>query len=182
MASCGVSAKMNLLPNIAEWIMAIASVVTAVFTVIMAFTGICSVFIVFVGAVFGLVQLNELKRANIGQSYATLLSHVQNEEIREARGIVFKLEKKSLDEWEDEELRAAAKVCHTYDAVGQMVRHKLLPKDMIISSWGPSLRNSWLILRPLMHKYRKDYDAEEIWDDYEWLAKQAFIGENRRTK
>jgi hypothetical protein len=92
------------------------------------------------------------------------------------------LKEKPVDQWSKEEIEAAEIVCHTYDAVGQMVRHHLLPRGIIIDSWGPSLRNGWPTLSRLIQKYRKDHAAPELWDDYEWLAIQATRLERRRQR
>lgn len=44
--------------------------------------------------------------------------------------------------------------------------------NIIIDNWGPSLRRSWPILSPLVYEYRQMFEAEEYWDDFEWLVKE----------
>lgn len=118
-------------------------------------------------------QLKETQRTTQAQTYTTVLSHLQNEEVRRARRVVFRLKWKSPKDWSREEIDAAEIVCHTYDAVGQMVQHEFLSKEMILKNWGYSLRKSWPILSPLIKEYRRRRDACELWDDYERLAKTA---------
>jgi len=128
---------------------------------------------VVITAVFLIWQLREMRRTTQAQAYSIAVDRLQDESVRDARRKVFSLEKKPLDKWTKKDVAAAEVVCHTYDVVGQMVRHKLLSKEIIVDSWGPSLRMSWPILEPLIKKYREDFSAEETWDDYEWLARAA---------
>lgn len=129
-------------------------------------------------------QLSEMRRTTYAQSYSVAREILQDEKVRQARKTVFQLRQngKCVEEWGESDIINAEIVCHTYDAVGQMVRHKLLKKRIIIDSWGPSLRNSWPILYPLIYKYRTEWGAPEFWDDYEWLAKEAIKTSNKRQK
>lgn len=124
-------------------------------------------------ALFVIYQLIEMRRTTQAQSYSIAMDRLQEEKVREARKVIFRLANKSIENWKVEEIAAAETVCYTYDVVGQMVRHNLLSKKMIIDSWGSSLRRSWPILKPLIKKYRVQFSAEEFWDDYEWLAQEA---------
>jgi|GEM_PF-2881355 len=137
---------------------------------------------VVISAIFIIWQLSEMRRTTQAQAYSVAREILQDEKVRKARRAVFQLGQKgkSLQEWSEEDIENAEIVCHTYDAVGQMVRYKLLPKKFIIDSWGPSLRQSWPILSPLIYKYRKDWNAFEVWDDYEWLANEARKLDDRR--
>jgi len=128
---------------------------------------------VVISAMFLVWQLAEMRRTTQAQAFSVAVEHLQEERVRQARQTVFQLKGKPLESWSSEELRSAEVVCHTYDAIGQMVRHKLLSKKIIVSSWGPSLRRSWPIVRSLVEKYRREFDAVEYWDDYEWLANKA---------
>lgn len=130
---------------------------------------------------FLIFQLAEMRRATLAQSYGVAREILQNEEVRQARKTVFEIGKKGkkLRQWDKSEKTSAEVVCHTYDSVGQMVRNNLLKRKIIIDSWGPSLRRSWAILKPLVEKYRSEWNAPEIWDDFEWLAN---IAEKEYTK
>ncbi len=128
---------------------------------------------VVVSAIFFIRQLSEMRKTTQAQAYSVALERLQNEKVRNARRIVFHLKGKPIEKWNKEEIEAAEIVCHTYDTIAQIVRNNLLSRSIIIQSWGPSLRNSWPILSPLIRKYREDFEAQEYWDDYEWLATQA---------
>ncbi len=135
---------------------------------------------VVISVLFIIRQLRETRYTTHAQAYSAAVEILQGEKARQARRIVFSLKEKPLTKWTAKEIEAAENVCHTYDAVGQMARHHLLPKGIIIDSWGPSLRNSWAILSSLVHKYRNDFNATEYWDDYEWLVIEAVKFNNRR--
>jgi hypothetical protein len=128
---------------------------------------------VVVSAICILFQLREMRYTTHAQAYGVALEFLQDEKVRLARRTIFKLNGKPLEKWTKKETEAAEIVCYTYDVVGQMVRHHLLPKDIIIDSWGASLKNSWPILSLLIDKKRNDFNATEYWDDYEWLVIEA---------
>lgn len=125
-------------------------------------------------------QLSGLKRAVYAQSFSSALDRLQNEEVRKARRVVFTLLSAKPLPWTEDETRAAEVVCHTYDVVGIMVRNALLPKELIVDSWGDSLRRLWPIVEPLVSQYRRERDSPEFWDDFEWLYCEAVQLEKRR--
>ena len=119
-------------------------------------------------------EVHQARISTYAGAYKDIVDILQAEEIRRARRYLFEnLEKKPFESWNDEDKREAEKVCHTYDSVGQMVRYGFLPKHYVVDSWGASLRRTWTITMPLVYEFRKQNNAAEIWDDYEWLAKEA---------
>ena len=139
---------------------------------------------VVISAIFIIRQLSEMRRTTQAQAYGVAREILQDEKVREARRTVFQLSQKGKlpEEWSEKDIESAEMVCHTYDTVGQMVRHKLLAKNIIVESWGPSLRRIWPILSPLIHQYRTEWNAFETWDDFEWLANEARKRDDRRKK
>jgi hypothetical protein len=116
-----------------------------------------------------------LTNAIYAQTYKAVVDILQDEDVREARRIVVsQLGGREKLIQTEQDRKAAERVCHTYDAVGQMVRHGMLPIEYIIDSWGDSLRRTWTILKPLVSEYRSEREAPETWDDYEYLAIEAF--------
>lgn len=115
-----------------------------------------------------------LRKTIYAQAYKTAMDILQAEAVRQARGVVLsELRDELFNNWTDSQRRAAETVCHTYDSVGIMVRHDMLPVEHIADSWGDSLRRTWKILKPLVEKYRLERDSKEYWDDYEYLAQEA---------
>ena len=116
-------------------------------------------------------QICRQNRANLAQAYANLISWVQNEEIRIARSKLFDLgdKQKKIEHWEQDEILAVEKVCHTYDTVGIMWREKILPEKILVG-WGISIVRSWDIAKPLVIKYRKERPHPRLWENFENLA------------
>lgn len=115
-----------------------------------------------------------MRNSTIATSYKAAVDILQAEDIRDARNYVFnQLSDLPFDDWESEDIKEAEKVCHSYDSVGIMVRHGILDKELIVDSWGSSLREYWPILSPLVSFYRLQRDSAEVWDDFEWLAKES---------
>jgi hypothetical protein len=135
---------------------------------------IVSVLILLTTAIIAAIQINEIRRATYATAFKAIYDIIQAEDIRAARGIVQRnLKEKPLGTWTEEEIKAAEKVCHSYDSVGIMIRNNMVPVEVVADSWGDSLRKTWRILSPLVASYRVQRNSNEFWDDYEWLAKQA---------
>jgi hypothetical protein len=122
---------------------------------------------------FLLWQVRELRRATYAQVFANVVRVLQEEEVRKARRILFGLKGRPLEKWTEEERLTAERVCQSYDSVGIMVRIGLLPKAIVTRNWGDSLVRSWDAARPLVSYYRVERPDPELWDDFEWLAKEA---------
>lgn len=119
-------------------------------------------------------QVREMRMATYATAYKAVVDILQNEDVRAARRYVFvNLANKPFETWSEKDKLEAEKVCHSYDAVGQMVRNGFLPKRYVVDSWGASLRQSWPLLSPLILASRQQYNSAEVWDDYEWLANAA---------
>lgn len=120
------------------------------------------------------LQIQATKRAAYASAFKEVYDMLQDETRRNERGFVLgNLAKRDYDTWTDDDKKQAEKVCHNYDAVGIICRHKLLPTKLIADSWGDSLRRCWRTLKPIVFEYRKKRDSNEFWDDFEWLAQQA---------
>ena len=150
------------------------AVVTAIFTTIYSCSTILSVVVLVLSLIFVGRQIREMRNATYATTYKAAVDILQPEHIRSARRFVFnELADKPFEDWNEDDKREAEKVCHTYDTVGQMVRHGILPKSFIVDSWGASLRKSWRILSPLVVSLRTQLNSTEVWDDFEWLAKES---------
>ncbi len=148
--------------------------VNAVSTAIIACWTFLSFIVLLLTLFFVRRELQEMRNATYATTYKAAVDILQPEDIRSARRFVFvELADKPFENWSKDDKREAEKVCHTYDTVGQMVRHGILPKKFIVDSWGASLRNSWRILSPLVISLRTQTNSTEVWDDFEWLAKEA---------
>jgi len=125
-----------------------------------------------VGVLLVARQLREMQKATRAQSYLAAVSILQTDKLRASRKRVFKLRATPLP-WLEEDVEAGEDVCQAYDVVSQMVRYKLLDEDMVVDHWGPSLRDLWTIVSPLVHNLRTQHGDPQKWDDMEWLAKRV---------
>ncbi len=130
--------------------------------------------ILLITAVVLWVQVRETRRSAYATAFKAIYEMLQDEGKRADRGFVMiELSKKPYDTWTPDEKKRAERVCHNYDAVGIICRNHLLPTKLIADSWGDSLRRCWRILEPLVYEYRIARNANEFWDDFQWLSKQA---------
>ena len=90
---------------------------------------------VVVSAFFVIRQLREMRYTTHAQAYSTTVDILQGAKIRKARKVIFQLKGKPIDQWTAEEIDSGEIVCYTYDVVGQMVKYRLLPKNIIIDSF-----------------------------------------------
>jgi hypothetical protein len=116
-------------------------------------------------------QVKKLRQATAAQSFFSAAERLQGEALREDRSYLFGLRdnKTPVSDWD---IRRVERVCHNYDVVGIMVRHKMLPRELIIDSWGNSLYSSWPIVEPLIERYGEKR-GRNFWDDYKWLSEEA---------
>ncbi|MBL8645253.1 MAG: hypothetical protein JNK21_15075 [Rhodospirillaceae bacterium] len=136
---------------------------------------VSSSIIAFITAVFVAYQVREIRRATYATAFKAVYDILQSESVRAARGFVFDLQdqKKEFKDWDENEKKKAEVVCHNYDCIGIMCRNGLIPARIVADSWGDSLRRLWVILYPLVREYRYKKNADEYWDDFQWLAKKA---------
>jgi hypothetical protein len=127
-------------------------------------------------------QLRNMRLSTMATAFSKALDIIQNEERRNDRRLVFNLNNVPLVQWNDDQRRAGERVIHSYDQVGTMVKAGMFDKDLIVDSWGNSLRRLKPILMPLVLEYRSEWDSPEIWDGFEWLCEEAekYQKKNRR--
>lgn len=111
------------------------------------------------------------------QTFGVAVGILQSEATRQARRKVLDRYAnenfKSVSSLPQEAREAAEIVCHTYDSVGLMVRHGLIPANHIAFPYSDSLRKCWRILEPLVAEYRRGRGAPTLWLGFQELAQQA---------
>lgn len=143
-------------------------------TVVAAVSSAFSSIVLFVSIIILLMQVREMRRATYAQAFKAVYDILQTDDVRAARGTVLgKLRDKPFEDWNEVEIKAAEKVCQTFDSAAIMVRHGMIPVEAVADSWGDSLRRTWKIIVPLVTSHRIKRNSSEFWDDYEWLARQA---------
>lgn len=115
-----------------------------------------------------------LRRTIYANAFKSAMDILQETRVRVARRFVLQhLRGVDIRQWDDNFRNYAETVCHTYDTVGIMIRHGMLPVEYIADSWGDSLRRTWQILQPFVEHYRKQRETPEYWADYERLVQEA---------
>jgi hypothetical protein len=141
---------------------AVGALATAVYTI---------AFIISLALIYR--QLRHMRVSTMATAFSKALDILQNEDRRTDRRTVFALERVPLEQWKEDQRRAGERVIHSYDQVGTMIRAGMFGKELIVDSWGNSLRQAKPLLMPLVHEYRTKWKSEEIWDGFEWLCDEA---------
>jgi hypothetical protein len=121
-------------------------------------------------------QLMAMRRGTRGQNSISLINFIQDEKARDAREIVMKnLKGKAYCDWSPNELKAASNVCSSYDVVSILIyQQALVPQNLIITNWGPSIIKCYKILEVHIKEMQKPENAgPEYWDDFVKLYEEV---------
>ena len=120
-------------------------------------------------------QLKASETASTGQNILALINFLQDEEVRQARETAIKtLNSKPVDEWTEDEEKAAARVCSTYDVAAIIMRLGMVPMAPFQENWGPSIRNCYETLEPYIREMQKpENSGPDYWNDFGWLYKRV---------
>jgi hypothetical protein len=141
---------------------------SAVSALATAITGVA----VFLTLLLLIWQINEMRRATLAQAYATVLTLLQQEDMRKARGTVIReLSGKAYSSWTDNDKSTADKVLASYDHAATMAKHGMLPKRVLVETWMYSINLSWQALTPYVAEHR--VRRPQIWKNFEWLASEV---------
>jgi hypothetical protein len=131
-----------------------------------------SAVVIFVAAIIAVWQLCEMRKARQLDAFINLIQILQDEKIREARGILLeKLSKKEFKEWTDDERKQADKACQAYDIVGMMSSKKHIDSKLA-AEWHNSIIKCWKAAEPMIMQYRKKR-GKDFWHDFETLYEIA---------
>jgi hypothetical protein len=148
------------------------------------FAQVIQTLVVFVLAPFALWQLWLQKKATqqqsdatLSQTTATIISWVQAQEIRESRGLLYRLDEKlKISErngkrWKEEWNQAADSVSHCFNSAAIVVQQDLRLEKVWVQRTKPIIRRTWKIVQPRILMRR--IEIPDLWKDFEWLAKRA---------
>ena len=129
-------------------------------------------FIVLAAACLAVWQIREIRKQRSVEAFVSVVEILQAEDVREARHTLLTMPRKKLDDWTEEEKKAAEKVCSTYDTVGLMVYKGLVKPDMVAHEWRDSIVKCWEAAHPMISKY-SDERGRDYWDDFKRLYERA---------
>ncbi len=120
-------------------------------------------------------QVETVRQVALGQNLLALFNFLQNEDVRDARRIVLtKLVGRNYSDWNEEEKRAAAKVCSNYSNAGFMTENGLVPPVLLIEHWGQSICRCYAILHEYITDLRHNMGPEYL-APFERLNEKAVL-------
>jgi hypothetical protein len=138
---------------------------------------VITTFIIALTQIVYFFQLITMRRGSQAQNILALVSFLQEESIRSARRTVrATLRERKWPKWknQDELRRDVDKVCSSYDVVAIIVRKGLVPKDIIIDNWGPSVIDCYETVEPYIQEMRRpENSGPRYWDDFTWLYEES---------
>jgi hypothetical protein len=119
-------------------------------------------------------QLEASRTASESQNILHVINFIQQPHVRNARQILIGLKNKPLANWTDEDRAAADIACGSYDIVGILAKLKVVPVNILVETWGDSIRKCHIAALPLIEEYQKPENrGTTFWDDFDWLDKEV---------
>ena len=120
-------------------------------------------------------QLKVMRSASDAQNILAVVNLLQREDVRSARRIVRQeLEGLMFSLWTPEHKTAAALVCSSYDMAAILIKNGLVPADIFIKEWGPSIIHCRDILNDYLVEMRRlKGSSSEYWNDFDLLYEKA---------
>jgi hypothetical protein len=140
---------------------------------IAAIAAILSSILVLASFLFLGAQVHEARRAATAQAFLGVVASVQSDEMRSARGHVFKLKDKPVSQWTDEDCAKVEQVCQNLDVFGIVCRYKLIPTRLVATEWGNTIIRIWEICGPYVLAVSEKRFSKNYWRHFEWLNNEA---------
>ena len=138
-----------------------------------ALATMCAGLVLFLTVIFLSLQLRSSQKTRELQGFVQVVDWLQKEEIRKARRKVYELKGKNHLKWSLDDKWEVEKVCHNFDVVGDMLKKKLISKR-VVENWIFTIKRCWVIVKPMIEKYREDREFPGLWKSFEWLAEDAY--------
>jgi hypothetical protein len=120
-------------------------------------------------------QLVASQNSASAQNLLALMSMLQEEDTRAARTyLLMSTKHKEYNAWNEDDRKAAAKVCATYGPAGAILKTGLVPREPIISNWGPSIRDCYKVIKPFIEEMQQsDKGGPDYMINVVWLYEQV---------
>jgi hypothetical protein len=116
-------------------------------------------------------EITAMINVNQGTNTLELIKLLQEDGIREARRKLFALQDRALPSWTEDDRDNARAVCASYDVAATLARADIVNRDVVITTWGASIRKTFDLTRPLVEQMKAEYGTH--WDNLQWLANQV---------
>jgi hypothetical protein len=117
-------------------------------------------------------QLREMNRTRQAEGFFRVVDYLQSEDIRTARRHLMNLEKPSFDDWTEEDMASAERVCNSYARIGRMIEEHMIPADFVIPAYHYSIKKCWEASQPIVTEYRRKTSSDR-WQSFEWLYERT---------
>ena len=119
-------------------------------------------------------QLQIAREASQNQNLVTLINSLQANDLVDARLTLINLGKSGqpYQEWDDEQITKAERVCNTYDLAGLLIRYGVVPEHAVVAHWGDSIIRCHAATSVMIDDLRKTRGSD-YWAHFEWLAERA---------
>lgn len=137
-----------------------------------ALATICTGAVLFVTLILIYLQFRSSQKTQELQGFLQVEYWLQREEIRKARRRVYELEGRDHLKWSQDDRWEVEKVCHNFDAVGDMLKKKLINKRLV-DNWEFNIKRCWRIAWPMAETYREERNPK-LWESFRWLAEDVY--------
>lgn len=112
--------------------------------------------------------------ASKGQSIVALITMLQSEPVRVARGRV-RIGKtpEQVKKWNTEAREDATLLCNAYDLAAILIKEGIVQEAIVVENWGPSIVDCYERVAALIAEVRAGTSGPDHWKNFEWLYKQA---------
>lgn len=120
-------------------------------------------------------QLKISEKAVQAQNTLSLINFLQDDETWQAKKtVITKLKDNPYLNWQEDEEKAASKVCSTYDIAGMIISGEMVSKKLFLENWGSSIKRCYEILEPHIKELQRPEKAgSEHWKHVKWLYEEA---------
>jgi hypothetical protein len=120
-------------------------------------------------------QLTETVNTRHPEAFFTAVERLQAEQSRSDRRELMKLRDDEIPftAWNDDQRKTVERVAQNYDVIGIMVRYGMLPREIILDSWGNSIWECWAAADEFLEHRKRERGNKSFWNDFKLLADEA---------
>lgn len=142
-------------------------------TAVAAIAAAIQTIVVLVAAVLAIRQLREATRARSLDAFLAISEDLKKEEAVEARKIIY-TQLANSEILSEEQKKKIESICVTFDKMGVLVKHGLIPKDVAFSMYFDVVLRIWKHVEPFVIQER-ERRKNDIWMMYfETLKKECW--------
>lgn len=119
-------------------------------------------------------QLRAMREASKAENVLSVINLLQAPDVREARRVLLTdLVWKPLSSWDENERALASLVYSTYDTAGMLIEGGIVPADLFIENWGPSIVLCHDALGPYLEELSSGVPGARYGCHLRWLREQV---------